>query len=65
MKATIGVADRKEADLIRRGLDDGGVRALVIVMGALATLPTDAERQRAVQYACDLLGINLGGRNGA
>jgi hypothetical protein len=48
MKATIEVADRKEADAIRVGLEDPTVRACVVVMGALATLPIRA-RMRVLE----------------
>jgi hypothetical protein len=52
MKATIEVADRKEADAIRAGLDDPAVRACVVVMGALATLPIRA-RMRVLEFVRD------------
>ena len=53
MKATIEVADRKEADAIRAGLSDPAVRAFVIVMGALSTLPTLRARQRVMEFVRD------------
>jgi hypothetical protein len=53
MKATIEVADRKEADAIRAGLNDPAVRAFVIVMGALSTLPSDRARKRVMQFVAD------------
>jgi hypothetical protein len=52
MKATIEVADRKEADAIRVGLEDPTVRACVVVMGALATLPIRA-RMRVLEFVRD------------
>ena len=53
MKATIEVADRKEADHIRTGLADPSVRAFVVVMGALAALPSDRARARVLNYVRD------------
>jgi hypothetical protein len=53
MKANIEVADRKEADTIRKGLEDPAVRAFVIVMGALAALPSNRARERVMQYVRD------------
>lgn len=45
----------KEANLIRRGLADPTVRALVKVIGALAALPTDRARVRALRLVEDRL----------
>jgi hypothetical protein len=53
MKASIEVADRKEAETIRAGLADPAVRAFVIVMGALSQLPTSRARRRVMQYVAD------------
>jgi hypothetical protein len=53
MKASIEVASRKEADLIREGLKDPATRALVNVMGALASLPTDRSRKRVMALVED------------
>lgn len=55
MKATIQVKDRKEADAIRRALDDPTVRAFVLVMGALSTLPSDRAKQRVLGFVADSL----------
>lgn len=55
MRTTIEVADSEEAKLIRQGLADPTVRALVKVMGALSRLSSDTARQRALTYAYDLL----------
>lgn len=55
MKATIEVSSRKEADAILSGLDDPGVRAFVIVVGALQSLPSDRSRARVLAYVQDLL----------
>jgi hypothetical protein len=52
VKATIEVTDRKEADAIRAGLEDPSVRATVVVMGALATLPIRA-RVRVLEFVRD------------
>jgi hypothetical protein len=55
MKTSIPVADRKEADAIRRGLEDPAIRAFVIVMGVLLALPTDRARKRVLQFVSDRL----------
>ncbi|MET0530057.1 MAG: hypothetical protein ABW003_17260 [Microvirga sp.] len=53
MKASIEVESKKEAGMIRRGLDDPATRALVIVMGALADLPSDRSRKRVLTLVAD------------
>jgi hypothetical protein len=53
MKATIEVSDRKEADAIRIGLSDPAVRAFVVIMGALNSLPTDRARVRVMDFIRD------------
>lgn len=53
MKATIEVADRREADTIRAGLADPGVRAFVVIMGALKALPTQAARMRTLTFVTE------------
>lgn len=55
MKANIEVANRKEANAIRAGLDDPSVRAFVIVMGILLTLPSQRARVRVLTYVRDRL----------
>jgi hypothetical protein len=55
MKATIEVENREEADLIRAGLADAEVRALVKVMGALNQLPSKRAKLRSLLYVRDLL----------
>lgn len=55
MKTYIDVANRKEAVLLRRGLEQEDVRAMVLVMGALAVLPTDRARARALRFVSDML----------
>jgi hypothetical protein len=62
VKATIDVADRKEADAIRAGLEDPAVRACVVVMGALATLPLRA-RVRVLEFVRDHFDERTGGTN--
>lgn len=52
MKATIEVADRKEAELIRVGLDDPVTRALVKVMGALTPLEKRSQK-RVMDFVAD------------
>lgn len=53
MKATIEVADRKEADAIRAGLSDPSVRAYVVIMGALSTLPSQRAKKRVMEFVRD------------
>jgi hypothetical protein len=53
MKASIDVKDRKEADAIRRGLEDPVVRAFVVTMCVLSTLPTDRSRERVLRFVAD------------
>jgi hypothetical protein len=55
MKARIEVADRKEAEAIREGLEDPSVRAFVVMMGALKALPSDRARVRVMNYVTDML----------
>lgn len=55
MKANIEVKDRREADAIRAGLDDPFLRALVIVSGALSSLPSHRARRRLLAYMQDKL----------
>jgi hypothetical protein len=53
MKATIEVSDRKEAEQIRTGLADPTVRAFVVVMGALNSLPSERAKARVLNYVMD------------
>ena len=53
MKATIEVKDRKEAETIRAGLGDPVMRAFVVVMGALTSLPNDRARMRLLDFVRD------------
>lgn len=57
MKARIEVKNRKEAELIRRGLADPQTRALVLTMGALLPLMKD-EQRRVMNWVCDKFQIN-------
>lgn len=61
MKATITVKDRKEADAIRAALDDPVVRAQVVVVGTLKSLPSDRARQRVLAFVQDSLDEQQGG----
>lgn len=54
MKTQIEVADRKEAELIKRALADKQTRALVKIIGVLLPL-SQRSRERALNYATDLL----------
>jgi hypothetical protein len=60
MKTKIEVENRKEAELIRRGLERPDVRAFVKIMGALEQLPTDRARRRVMTYVADKLGESAG-----
>jgi hypothetical protein len=53
MKISIEVKDRREAEAMRRGLDDPAVRAFVLVMGVLQALPTKRAQRRVLQYVAD------------
>jgi len=53
MKAKIEVEDRKEADLIRRGLAHKETRALVKVVGALSRCPSDQSKRRVLNFVTD------------
>lgn len=52
MKAKIEVENRKEAELIRRGLADPGTRALVKIMGAMSGL-TKRQQIRSLRFVGD------------
>lgn len=58
MKAKIEVEDRKEAELIRRGLQHAETRALVKVMGAMLPLD-DRERRRTMNYIMDKFDLGM------
>jgi len=53
MKTTIEVSDRKEGELIKRGLEDPAARALIKVIGALQDLPSDRARARTMHWVID------------
>ena len=55
MKANIDVQDRREADAIKRGLEDPAVRAFVVIIGVMKELPNDRARARVMQYVKDRL----------
>jgi hypothetical protein len=55
MKARIDVANRTEAEQIRRALADPEVRAFVQVMGELLALPSDRARERVLRFVDDHL----------
>jgi hypothetical protein len=55
MKTSIEVADREEAEQVRRALADPQVRAFVKVMGTLLALPTDRARERVLRFVDDTL----------
>jgi hypothetical protein len=58
MKMTLQVEDRKQAEAIRNGMEDPAVRAFVVVMGALAALPSDRARARVLTFVRDSLDEN-------
>jgi hypothetical protein len=60
MKANIEVDNRKEAEAIRAGLEDPATRAIVIVMGALSTLPNARARKRVLEFVRDYFEENPG-----
>ena len=54
MKSFIEVKDRKEAEIIRRALNDPVTRATVLVIGALLPLQS-GERRRVMNFCEDKL----------
>lgn len=61
MKTTIEVANRREGELIREGLEDPLTRAMVQVMGALRPL-SDRARARVLAFVADQLEETREGR---
>lgn len=55
MKAKIDVKDKHEAAAIVKAMEKPDVRAMVVCIGILETLPNDAARQRVLQYVMDVL----------
>jgi hypothetical protein len=55
LKATIDVANRQEADAVRRAMQDPTTRAYVIIEGTLAALPSDRARRRVLAMVSDRL----------
>jgi len=55
MRAWIEVENRKEGQAIQAGLADPSVKAFVVVVGVLNTLPTDRARARVLRYVADQL----------
>ena len=53
MKTRIEVADRREAELLKAGLQDTQTRAFVKVMGVLSQLPSDRARSRVLRFVAD------------
>lgn len=62
MKVAIDVADRKEGELIKIGLDDPVTRALVKVMGALQALPSKRSQERVMSFVADVLAEEAEGK---
>jgi hypothetical protein len=55
MKARIDVKNRKEAEAIKRGLEDKETRALVVLMGLLLPLPSNRSRVHVLRFVDDTL----------
>lgn len=53
MKTVVEVASRKEARFVRLGLAAPEVKAFVVVMGILSTLPTQRSKERVMKYVQD------------
>lgn len=51
MKVAIDVRNKRDASLIANALDNPEVRALVLVLGVLAELPTEGARHRVLTCA--------------
>jgi hypothetical protein len=60
VKVGIEVKDRREADAIRKGLDDPVTRAIVVVTGLLLMLPSKRARERVLTYVSDRLNEEEG-----
>lgn len=58
MKTYVEVENRKEANLIKRGLGDPEVRAFVKVMGALLPL-SERARARVLRFVADQVDEEL------
>jgi hypothetical protein len=54
MKANIDVKDRREADAIKRGLEDPELRAIAVLMGTLTGL-APGTRRRVMTWVVDRL----------
>jgi hypothetical protein len=68
MKAKIEVRDKQEAAAIERAMSKDTVRAFVLIVGVLETLPSDRARERVLNYVKDMLDEQsttelLGGTN--
>lgn len=55
MKVAIEVKDRAEAGLLKAGLEDPATRAAVMIVGALASLPTSRAKLRVLNHVKDRL----------
>lgn len=55
MRSSIEVESKKEAELIRKGLEDPATRALVKIVGVLSYLPSDRSRRRVMAHVTDYL----------
>lgn len=60
MKTSIQVENRREGELLQRGLDDPQVRAFVKVIGVLQQLPSDRARARVLWCVRDQLDEQAG-----
>ncbi len=61
MKVAIEVKDRNEATLMKAGLDDPVVRAVVMMSGALSQLPDDKTRRRVLGWVKEAMADVEGG----
>jgi O-methyltransferase involved in polyketide biosynthesis len=57
MNVSIPVKDKKEGEVIRRGLEDPEVRAMVVISGVMADLPQDAQA-RVLRFVQDRVATN-------
>ena len=55
MKVTVEVANRQQAEAVRRVFADPQTRALVLVIGTLLGLPTERARERVLRFTADAL----------
>jgi hypothetical protein len=59
MKAEIEVKDAEEAEAIQDALADPVIHAVVLIVGVLKKLPSDASRRRVLREASQKAGCDM------